>query len=41
MLVYELPVTGNGTDSQITREYVMIRKGNGARADGWSEYANQ
>ncbi len=41
MLVYELPVEGNGTDSQITREYVMIQKGSGVRADGWSEFSNQ
>ncbi len=41
MLVYELPVKGNGTDSQISREYVMILKGNGARTDGWSEYPDE
>ncbi len=41
MLVYELPVQGNGSDSQISREYVMIQKGNGARVDGWSEFPNQ
>lgn len=41
MLVYELPVEGNGTDSQISREYVMIQKDSGARADGWSEFSNQ
>ncbi|MBF4256893.1 hypothetical protein EAY27_13935 [Vibrio anguillarum] len=38
MLVYEMPVKSTGTDSQITREYVMVQKGSGARGDGWSEY---
>ncbi|PMJ90290.1 hypothetical protein [Vibrio sp. 10N.261.55.A7] len=38
MLVYEQPVKGNGTDSQISNEYVMVPIGEGASSNGWSEF---
>lgn len=41
VLVYDLPVKGTGTDSQISREYAMIQKSSSQRHDGWSEYANE
>lgn len=38
LLVYEQPIKGNGTDSQISNEFVLMPQGEGANKNAWSEF---